>query len=97
MRVVITDEAETDLEDIGDYIAEDNSRRAVTFVQELVERCHRLVDAPRGFPLVPRYESSGVRRRSYGLYLIFYRVGDDQIEILHLLNGARDYEGILFP
>jgi toxin ParE1/3/4 len=47
--------------------------------------------------LVPRYEHTGVRRRPYGNYLIFYRISDDRIEVLHVLHGARDYESILFP
>ena len=44
MIVVITDEADADLEHIGDYIAAHNPRRAETFVQELVDRCFRLAD-----------------------------------------------------
>jgi toxin ParE1/3/4 len=47
--------------------------------------------------LVPRHENSGVRRVPHGDYLIFYRVTTDIVEILHILNGARDYERILFP
>lgn len=97
MRVVITDEAEADLEHVGDFIARQNPGRAVSFVRELTTRCQRLADAPRGFPLVPRYEHTGIRRRPYGEYLIFYRVGVDQVEVLHILNGAQDYETILFP
>ncbi|MFF0950878.1 type II toxin-antitoxin system RelE/ParE family toxin [Rhizobium leguminosarum] len=46
--------------------------------------------------MVPRYEHTGIRRRPYGNYLIFYRVGEDRIEILHILNGAQDFESILF-
>lgn len=97
MIVVFTARAEADLEQIGDYIARDNPRRAVTFVAELIERCERLTETPEGFPLIPRYEGSGIRRRTYGAYLIFYRVAGDGIEILHVLNGAQDYEAILFP
>ena len=97
MIVVFTREAENDLERIGDYIAVDNPQRAVTFVNELINRCERLADAPHGFPLVPRYEGRRIRRRSYREYLIFYRVGVAQIEIVHVLNGAQDYEAILFP
>ncbi len=52
---------------------------------------------PRAFPLVPRYEHTGVRRRPHGDYLIFYRVGADVVDILHVLNGAQNYEAILFP
>ncbi|MBB2714348.1 type II toxin-antitoxin system RelE/ParE family toxin [Rhizobium sophoriradicis] len=97
MIVFITARAETDLERIADYIAMDNPQRAVSFIHELVDRCERLADTPNGFSLVPRYEHTGIRRRPYGNYLIFYRVGEDRIEILHILNGAQDFESILFP
>ena len=52
---------------------------------------------PRAFPLVPRYESVGLRRMAHGNYLIFYRVTEEQVEVVRVLNGARDYEPILFP
>ena len=97
MIVVFTAEAEADLERIGDVIAQDNPRRAVSFVTELVERCLRLVEFPEGFPLVPLYADSGVRRRSYSSYLIFYRVRGERIEILHVMSGVRDWESLLFP
>jgi toxin ParE1/3/4 len=69
--VIITDEARADLDQIGDFIAQDNPRRAASFVGELLDRCRRLADTPRAFPLVPRYENTGVRRRLHGEYLIF--------------------------
>lgn len=97
MIVAFTEEAEADLESIGDYIALDNPRRAVTFVEELIDRCERLADMPRAYPLVPRYETTGVRRLPHGDYLIFYRVGATQVDVLHILNGAQNYEPILFP
>jgi len=82
--VIVTDEAQTDLLRIGEYIALDNPRRSVTFVQELLGRCRALADMPRAYPLVPRYEHTGVRRRPYGDYLIFYRVGPDIVDMLHV-------------
>mgnify|MGYP000131946776 FL=1 len=97
MIVVLTDAAMADLTHIGDYIANDNPERAIRFVRELLDRCRRLAEMPKAFPLVPRYEASGVRRYPYGHYLIFYRVGEDQVDILHILHGAQNYEAILFP
>jgi toxin ParE1/3/4 len=94
--VVLTGEAEADLERIGDHIAQDDPVRAVTFVRELRRRCERLADAPKAFPLVPRYEKTGVRRRVYGNYLIFYRIGSRTIDVIHILHGAMDYERLLF-
>jgi len=95
--VVVAAEAESDLEQIATYIADQSVGMALKFVQELREKCDSLADAPRGYPLVPRYEHLGIRRRPFGNYLIFYRVGADAIEVVHILHGARDYEPLLFP
>jgi toxin ParE1/3/4 len=96
MIVEFSDEAESDLEQIADYIAKDSPRRALSFVQELRGKCEALAATPKGFPLVPRYEQHGIRRRVHGSYLIFYRVEGEQIVIVHVLHGAMDYPAILF-
>ena len=96
MIVHITSQAETELEDIADYIAQDNPHRAVTFVIELREKCLSLADTALAFPLVPRYERFRIRRRAYGSYLIFYQIEDDQVFVIHVLHGAMDYASILF-
>ncbi|TRC92613.1 type II toxin-antitoxin system RelE/ParE family toxin [Mesorhizobium sp. WSM4303] len=92
-RLVFTDQAEADLEAIGDYIALDNPFRAVTFIQELRRDCVELRTMPERYPLFERHRSRGIRRRVHGNYLIFYRVG----EILHILHGAMDPWGRLVP
>jgi toxin ParE1/3/4 len=97
MKVLITAEAETDIESIGDYIARGNPARALSFVHELYQLCLDIAEMPQAWPVVPRYEHHGIRRRVYGRYLIFYRAGADQITVLHILNGAMDVETILFP
>ena len=97
MKIVFTDEAARDLEAIADYITLDNPPRARSFTAELIEQARGLADMPRAFPLVPRYEQHGIRRRLHGNYALFYRVEPRQITIIHILHGARDYEAILFP
>ncbi|PLL10268.1 plasmid stabilization protein [Tabrizicola sp. TH137] len=97
MKVDITSAAEADLEAIADYIARDNPMRALSFVRELYERCLDIAEMPEAWPMVPRYEHHGIRRRVHGRYLIFYRVNKDRITILHVLNGAMDVEALLFP
>lgn len=96
MIVEFSDEAESDLEQIADDIAKDNPRRALSFVQELRGKCEALAPNPLAFSLVPRYESYGIRRRVHGNYLIFYRVGTEQVVIVHVLHGASDYAAVLF-
>ena len=97
MRVVFAKEAEADLTEIALFIARENKPRALSFTRELRQAARQLGDMPRAFPLIPRYEHYGVRRRPHGNYLIFYRVEDDRLTVLHVLHGARDYERLLFP
>jgi toxin ParE1/3/4 len=97
MIVHISAEAEHDLEAIGDYIARDDPHRAISFVRELRAKCLDLADLAESFPLVPRYEAQGVRRRVHGSYLIFYRVEPERLVVIHVLHGSRDYLPILFP
>ena len=96
MKVVLAQAAIADLIAIGRYIARDNPGRAETFVQELEQKCTVLATAPRAFPLVPLRKNKDVRRRVHGNYLIFYRVSADQIDVIHVLHGAQDYESWLF-
>jgi addiction module RelE/StbE family toxin len=88
MKVVFSDEAKADLIKIGDYIAKDSPRSALEFIETLEEKAIQIGDMPNAFPLFPRY---GVRRRSVGNYLIFYRIEDDRVSIIHILHGAMDY------
>jgi toxin ParE1/3/4 len=96
--VFLTREAEHDLEQIGDYIARDNPRRALSFMRKLREQCTGLADLPFARPLIPRYEHLGVRHRVHGNGQIFYRVVEahQRIEVRHIIQGARDFAAILF-
>ena len=97
MRLVFSTQARADLAQIGDYIAQDNPARALTFVDELEARSHLLTQNPLLYPVLPRYQSSGIRRLVHGNYLMLYRVEANSVIILHVVHGAMDYEARLFP
>lgn len=88
MRCVFSPLAEFDLEEIGDYIARDNPKRALSFVQEVRERCAQIVANPQAAPLRPEL-GAGFRMVPFGRYLIFYTVGTDAVRIERILHGAR--------
>lgn len=96
MKLRFAQSAEADLDAIADWIAKDNPARAFLFILELKDACLPLADFPQGWPLVPRYEATGVRRKVHGNYLIFCVAAGDAVTVLHILQGARDYEDILF-
>ena len=97
MKVVFSDQAKTDLREIAFFIARTDKARALSFVSELRARAQQIGDMPMSFPLLPRYAQHGIRRRTVRGYLIFYRVADDRVYIVHILHGARDYASLVSP
>jgi toxin ParE1/3/4 len=96
LKVIFSQNAEQDLEEIADWIARDNPERARTFVAELVRAGKAIGRAPYSYPLVDRTRDPRLRRRVYRSYLIFFDIGSDTVEILHVVHGARDYAQIVF-
>jgi toxin ParE1/3/4 len=92
-RCVLSPLAETDLEEIGDYIARDNPRRALTFVQELRERCTQITHHPEAAPLRPEF-GVDLRLVPFGRYLIFYTVSAKAVRIERILHGARQLQDL---
>lgn len=97
MNVKLTDAAETDLEEIGSWLSDNAGPAALGIVRGLRVSVASLGDMPARFPLVPGHEKTGVRRRVYGNYLIFYTIEDDDVRVLRILHGARDVDRIMFP
>lgn len=95
MRVVLSTLATDDLVRIGRYIARDNPPRSVSFVNELRDVARRLGDMPHAFPLVPRFEHHGIRRRSWKGYGILYSVEADRIFVHRIIGPGQDHDRAL--
>jgi len=80
--------AEVDLEEIADYIARDNPRRALSFIHEIRERCQKIVIFPESAPLREEF-GAGIRLIPFGRYLIFYTVHTDTVRIERILSAFR--------
>jgi len=92
VRVIISPAARASLIEIGDYIAQDSPAQAKKFTAALRARAIEIGQAPKLYPLAPQFENRGIRRRVFGNYLIFYRIDDQYVTILDILNAARDIE-----
>lgn len=95
MKVMLSSRASRDLEAIRTYIEKDNPARAISFVNELRNTAKSLADMPRAFPLIPRYEEHGIRRRSYKGYGILYSVEPDRIFIHRIIGPGQDHDAAL--
>jgi toxin ParE1/3/4 len=93
VKLLLRPAAEQDLRQIAEFIAQDNARRAASYIRELREELQNLLRAPLGFALQPSL-GPGVRRLTYGNYLIFYRVQQDVISVLRILHGARNLKNV---
>jgi len=89
MDYIVSPEAEADLEEIGDYIAQDNPHRAVTFIDEIRARFEEISRMPFAYVARPEIDRD-VRACVHGNYVIFFYVIDETIEIARVLHGARN-------
>lgn len=94
-RYRISPLAEQDMEAIGDFIAQDNPRRALTFIAELRKQCGRIATAPNAYRLRPEL-GDHIRSFAYGNYVIFFQENPEGLCIARVLHGAMDVES-MFP
>jgi toxin ParE1/3/4 len=91
LRVLKRPLAESDLDDIWWYIAQDNPEAADRLLDRIEERCGALARFPemgvRREELMPDLRSLPV-----GSYLIFYLPIEHGIEIVRVLPGMRDID-----
>ncbi|MFM7426534.1 MAG: type II toxin-antitoxin system RelE/ParE family toxin [Elainella sp.] len=85
--------AELDLIDIWDYIAEDSLDRADEFLDRLEKKLAMLARNPelgrRREELLPNLRSFPI-----GNYVVFYQEIDSGIDLIRVLHGSRDIEGM---
>lgn len=91
VRLIWTDQAIDDLEDIGDYIAETSERYAKRTVQKLYEKTDILKSYPRSGRIVAEKGAENVRELIEGSYRIIYEIkSSDLIYILTIHHSARN-------
>ncbi len=90
-RLVITDTAESDVQTIGRYIAEQSgvvTADAVT--DKLLLHCQRLADLPGTLGTDRSGLVPGLRSTPHKGYLIYFRDAGDAVEIVNVLDARRD-------
>jgi len=89
MLLAITPLAAQDLEEIGDYIAQDNPLGAVKFLTELQAHCEIICRNPEGYRLRQEF-SKTMRSCSHGNYMIFFESDFKVVTIIRILHAGRD-------
>jgi toxin ParE1/3/4 len=98
-EVLLTEDAERDLEDIYDYIVEFDSRRHADHVLDrLLEVVERLETLPERGSQPKELRSIGIQEYRQGFfkpYRVIYRVIGDQVIIYLIADGRRDMQSLL--
>jgi toxin ParE1/3/4 len=88
-QVILTPQAQEDLREIVSFIARDNSERALTFGNELIDKALSLAELSLRGRIVPELNDPNVRELVHGSYRIIYEPLQESIYILRFWHGAR--------
>jgi toxin ParE1/3/4 len=98
-RVRIVREAEEDLAELVDYIAQhDSVERANYVLERLITVCERLEQHPERGHFLPELRSLGIktfREVHFKPYRIIYEVVGREVFILLIVDGRRSFQAIL--
>ncbi|MFA6970428.1 MAG: type II toxin-antitoxin system RelE/ParE family toxin [Gallionella sp.] len=93
MQLELSRYIESDLDDIANYIAQDNPHRAVTFIQDIRAKFFDIQRNPLICQLRPDIGEEA-RMATIGNYAILFRLMGEAIRIERIVYGARDLPGI---
>jgi plasmid stabilization system protein ParE len=89
LKLIWSQLAIDDLDDIANFIAKDSGEYAKIFVRKLVEQVERIPDFPMSGRVVPEIKNEQVRERMYQNYRLIYRIKLESIEIVRIFHHGR--------
>ena len=98
-KVIWTKNAEFDLESIIEYIKTDSIKIAKDIFFEIKNRCDDLSIFPTSRRVVPELQQIGVLKYKeliYKRWRIIYKIENDKIFIVVVVDSSRNVEDILF-
>lgn len=93
-RIVWTEPAVTDLQNIRDYISNDSDEYAYAVIECLVIAVDQLVTFPESGRRVPESSDSRIRELLVQGYRVIYRIKKPTVQILAVVHGARNLAGM---
>lgn len=94
-RVIVSFKAKADIGEIVTRIGLDKPDAAMNWLDRLNELFEVIRDWPGAGPARDELRP-GLRSLPHGNYLIFYRINDDGIDIVRVLDGRRNLHSRLF-
>lgn len=96
MQIELSRYVEGDLDVIADFIAQDNPRRAVTFIQDIRGKFYNIQREPLIYQLRPDI-AEDARMATVGNYAILFRIMGNVVRIERVVYGGRNLLGVFDP
>jgi toxin ParE1/3/4 len=98
-KFLLSREALEDLDLVWTYIARDNAEAAERVLDAAYRTCKNLADYPelgrlREIPNIPARNLRSFAITDFPNYIIFYRVLPGTVQIVRVLHGARNIDGL---
>ncbi|MBL8664212.1 MAG: type II toxin-antitoxin system RelE/ParE family toxin [Candidatus Odyssella sp.] len=90
MRIVWSVPAQTDLESIYDFIAQENPHAAALVIRRIRDRVRQLEATPR-VGRVGRVENTRELVVGRTPYIVAYRIEESRIAIIRIIHGRREW------
>ena len=91
-KVIWTQNALDDLAGIQEYIARDSVYYAEKFVDDAFNAVERLETFPESGRMVPERYEPDFREVIFGSYRIIYKIINDDVYIVTMIHGKRNYQ-----
>ena len=88
-RIIWTEPALQDLDEIADYISLDKPTAARRFVQRVFERIEQLATLPKSGAVPAELKGTQYRQLVIPPVRIFYRAQSDAVYIVYVMRGER--------
>ena len=88
-RIIWTEPALQDLEQIADYISLDKANAANRFVQRVFQRVEQLASHPKSGSIPNELNGTPYRQLVIPPVRVFYREQDDIVFIIYIMRGER--------
>lgn len=88
-NLVWSKESLTNLQEIEDYIAKDNPKAAVEFINKLIARAESIISHPGKGRVVPEITVDSIRELLYKNYRIVYMVRQKSVVIVTVFEGHK--------
>ena len=91
-QVIWAPSALDDADEIAKFIARDSKSRAGLLISRIFKVTESLAQFPLSGRMIPEMGDQSCREIMYGSYRIMYRVENDDIWVVGIVHGARDWD-----